>query len=154
MLLAATLGERPLLAVGFVFYAAGDALLLDKHRFFLHGLVAFLLGHLLVTAGLLRGGAPHPLGLVAGGAVAVAMTAALWPGLRPVLRVAVPVYGASLAALLWAATAQGPWATLGAALFVLSDAILGWNRFRGPVPGGDLSVLATYYLAIGLLATG
>ena len=41
---------------------------------------------------------------------------------------------------------------LGASFFALSDAILGINRFRFPVPGEAYTILATYYVGQMLIA--
>lgn len=154
LLLAATLPDRPLLAVGFVFYAGGDLALLEKGRWFLVGLGSFLIGHLCVIAGLLAGAPPDPVGLGAGLILAGVMTTLLWPGLRGPLRAAVPVYAAALAGLLAAAVARSPLCGLGAGIFLLSDALLAWNRFRTPFRGAETAVLVTYYTAIGLIAAG
>ena len=35
---------------------------------------------------------------------------------------------------------------IGGALFVVSDALLGWGRFVGPAPGGRVLVHVTYHL--------
>ena len=40
----------------------------------------------------------------------------------------------------------------GATAFLLSDTILAWNRFRTPLPRGDLLVMITYYAAVFLIA--
>ncbi len=154
LILGLTRVDEPRLAFAYLFYAAGDALLLSKGRGFLLGLVAFLLGHGLAIAGFLEGGRPAPAALAIGAVLVSGMVVALWPGLNRVMRVAVPLYGAALVALMWAATARSPLTAVGAGLFILSDALLGWNRFRRPLPGGDLPVLATYYVAIGLIAAG
>ena len=149
-----TLGDRPLLAVGYLGYALGDLFLLDKGRWFLAGLGAFLIGHGFVIAGRLAGGTPQAAALGLGGGLAVAMTGLLWPALRGPLRVGVPVYAATLALLVWAATARSPIGTAGAVLFLTSDLILAWNRFRAPLRHSDVAVMVTYYLAIALIATG
>lgn len=154
LLLAAGLSDRPLLLVGFVFYALGDLLLLDKARWFLAGLAAFLVGHGLVISGLLASGTPTGLALGLTAPLGIAMVVLLWPALRGPLRVAVPIYAATLMMLVWAATARSPLATVGAVVFLASDALLAWEHFRRPIPGGHTGVLVTYYAAIGLIAAG
>ena len=44
------------------------------------------------------------------------------------------------------------WAAAGALLFMLSDTLLAWNRFRLAIPLASLWVLATYYAALWCLA--
>jgi uncharacterized membrane protein YhhN len=43
-------------------------------------------------------------------------------------------------------------AARGALVFMLSDSVLAWDRFRGPLPLVSLWVLATYYLALWWIA--
>ncbi|OZB72258.1 MAG: hypothetical protein B7X33_01880 [Lysobacterales bacterium 13-68-4] len=43
-------------------------------------------------------------------------------------------------------------AALGALLFMASDSLLAWDRFRHALPWSALWVLGTYYPAIGLIA--
>lgn len=155
VLLAAVLGTTSIpLGAAFLLYATGDALLLDKARFFMGGLVAFLVGHL-VLAGTVMTTPGAPVSPVLAGAalvVSAGMCAVLWPGLKGVLRVAVPVYALGLVALTATVGAVGPAALAGCLVFLLSDAILGFQKFRRKLPGGDLGVMVTYYGAIFLIA--
>ncbi len=43
-------------------------------------------------------------------------------------------------------------AARGALVFMLSDSVLAWDRFRGPLPWASLWVLAAYYLAMWWIA--
>jgi uncharacterized membrane protein YhhN len=43
-------------------------------------------------------------------------------------------------------------AAIGAALFMLSDTVLAYDRFRAPLPQSALLILATYYLALWHIA--
>lgn len=141
-------GLAPVLAC----WALGDALLLDKDRYFLHGLGAFLIGHIWFIALVgLNTGVSVPA-LLFGVALAAGMLTLLWPGLRPKLRLPVALYALALAGVLGVAAPGGSLA--GAAVFMLSDTILAWNRFRTPLPRGDLLVMVTYYSAVFLIALG
>ncbi len=143
---------NPGLAPVLVCWAMGDALLLDKDRFFLHGLGAFLIGHLwfIAIVGMSTGVSLPALAF--GVSLAAGMLALLWPGLRPKLRAPVALYALSLAGVLAAAAPAG--GGVGAGLFLLSDTILAWNRFRKPLPRGDLLVMLTYYAAVFAIALG
>ncbi len=89
-----------------------------------------------------------------------AMYGFLWPGLGPVLRVAVAAYVVVIA--LMAAQAIGRATVLrdeasfavavGACFFMLSDALLATNKFALPFPTAQFFVLATYYVAQILIA--
>lgn len=145
-----------LLIGGLAFSLAGDVFLMFG-GFFIPGLVAFLVAHLFYIA-LFKQGMPwfpSRRALVATPAVGVAMYAFLWPGLDPVLRVAVAAYVAVIA--LMAAQAIGRATVLrdkasvgvaiGAGFFMLSDSLLATNRFAMPIPMAQFWVLATYYAA-------
>lgn len=141
---------NPALAPVLVCWAAGDALLLDKDRFFLHGLGAFLVGHVAFIAlvGSATGVSLPALGL--GLALAITVLGRIWGGLKPKLRAPVLVYALTLIGVLAVAAAAG--ATGGAVLFLISDTVLAWNRFRKPLPRGDLLVMVTYYAAVFWIA--
>lgn len=141
---------NPALAPVLVCWAAGDALLLDKDRFFLHGLGAFLVGHVAFIAlvGSEAGVSLPALGL--GLALAITVLGRIWGGLKPKLRAPVLVYALTLIGVLAVAAAAG--ATGGAVLFLISDTALAWNRFRKPLPRGDLLVMVTYYAAVFWIA--
>lgn len=141
---------NPALAPVLVCWAAGDALLLDKDRFFLHGLGAFLVGHVafIGLVGTDVGISLPALGL--GLALAITVLGRIWGGLKPKLRAPVLVYALTLIGVLAVAVAAG--ATGGAVLFLISDTVLAWNRFRKPLPRGDLLVMVTYYAAVFWIA--
>jgi len=158
---AAVDGYRELVLAGLVFSLAGDVFLMLPGNYFRAGLASFLVGHLLYIAAFSKavgfGFAPWtavPVALIAGG-----LLHSLWPHLSgergPVL-----VYVAVIAAMGWQALSQwvgvdGAWATYalsGAALFMLSDATLAIDRFRGAFGGAPALILGTYYAAQWLIA--
>ena len=146
----------------------GDVFLMLPGDLFVPGLVAFLLGHLCFIAAFLDdsrfGVRPLPLLACLGyGALNLVL---LWDAIGAPLRVPVIVYvlvlacmgGQALArARLFAqrGDAQAPaarLAALGALTFLLSDSLLAWDRFRGPLPLASLWVLSAYYLALWWIA--
>jgi len=159
---------RRRVVAGLVFAWFGDVLLMLPGDFFVPGLAMFLLAHLCFIAAWLDDSrfAVRPLAwltcLVAGGG----LLAALWSGLAPPLRPAVVVYALVLATMAgqalgraWQHVAAGDSlatparrAALGALLFMASDSLLAWDRFRDALPLASLWVLGTYYPAIGLIA--
>ena len=134
----------------FVACAAGDAFLLSKDRYFLHGLAAFLLGHLLFVVDFaLRAQSQPPLPLAA--LMVLAAGGVLWrilPSLSGVLRIAVPVYAFALGAMVVWAGAVSSLAMAGAVIFVVSDSVLALNRFARPLQGAEMIVMTTYYAAL------
>jgi uncharacterized membrane protein YhhN len=149
-------GQPLAFPAGMVLSAAGDAFLLDKDRFFLAGLGAFLVAHVAFVAGFasLAPVVPVSVPLAVGlGVVATAALAVIWPGLHGVKRIAVPVYAATLATMAVFAATRGPIGVAAGLLFVVSDALLAINHFRARLPGGDVPVLVTYFGSLLLLAT-
>jgi uncharacterized membrane protein YhhN len=153
---------RWLLIVALGASLAGDRLLLPPGRF-VAGLVAFLVAHLAYVGAFLVG--PQAPGLIAL-ALIVAAGTALTIGRRLVRgaqRVGLggPVSGYLVAILAMAIAATGSGslpAALGAWLFVVSDTILGWDRFAAGPPSTPvgaarrrLAVIVPYQAAQVLL---
>lgn len=137
---------------------AGDVLLMLAPRFFVPGLVAFLLAHLAYIAlfslgvGLMPRRGPLQLTL----AIGVAMYGFLWlGGLPATLRLPVGVYVLVIACMAAQALgraavlgdAPARWVAAGSCLFMVSDALLATNRFVWPLPLASLWVLSSYYAA-------
>ncbi len=169
----AVLGFRvnKLLGTALSFGAIGDFLLgvhrlgrLDAEKLFLLGLGAFLVGHLVYIAMfsqfLPRNWARHsPLREL--GVIAVLLTlwlvlASLQPALgkllMPVIVYALVLATMAISALL--AELRNPLASIGALLFVASDAMLAIAKFRGPFAGDAPLIWITYYLAQVLIFLG
>lgn len=130
----------------------GDVALLFR-RGFLPGLLAFLLGHLAMVVALWQHDASLNvwlLGMVM--LAALLMQRALQPPGR-LLNAAVLIYGAVLGlvavlALSLSLQRDDAWTLmLAATLFVLSDSLLGWNKFRRPLPAAQLWILGSYFAA-------
>ncbi|MBK0394743.1 lysoplasmalogenase family protein [Ramlibacter algicola] len=152
-----------LLLAGLALSLVGDVLLMLPGMF-IAGLVAFLLAHLCFIV-LFRqdvGWLPRPRALLATLGAGALMYAVLFASLGPVLRGAVAAYVVVIATM--AAQAIGRAAVLqdrasrlvavGAVLFMASDSLLAINRFALPLPLAQVWVLATYYAAQLLIATG
>ncbi len=150
---------------GLVLSLAGDVFLMWPEGF-LPGLVSFLLAHLAYIAAFTRNArfAARPIAFAVYALIGAALLSQLWPGVPPTLRVPVLAYVVCLAAMaaqagvLWLA-ARGSEAeplarsaALGGLLFMTSDTLLAFNKFGAPVPLASLWILATYWLAQGLIA--
>lgn len=158
--------QRPWLLAGLAMSWLGDVALMWPQQGFLPGLVSFLLAHLcyLVAFGRNARWWAWPAAALAFLCVAGGVLALLWPGIPAALRAPVVVYVLALAGM--AAQAAGQWhrqrgqagaslagrAAVGGALFMLSDALLATDRFVAPLPLASLWVLASYWLAQGLIA--
>ncbi len=164
--LAVTLGATGslygwLILIGLVFGFVGDVALLGTARsWFITGLGAFLIGHLLyVVAFLLAGIAAVPLVLAATVAAGAAVVIFRW--LRPHLPTAMtgPVIAyvviiSAMVATAVGATAAGATGLIltGAIAFYLSDLAVARNRFIAPGAVNRYWGLPLYYLAQLLLA--
>jgi uncharacterized membrane protein YhhN len=180
LVLVGNFGSPPLIcfALGICFSLAGDVFLMFSYarfsdRWFIPGLIAFLLAHVSYIIGL---NIPLPdvspiwsLGI----AVILALTAArilrrilagvrqksLWRLVRPVGIYGTVITLMLLSALLtlnsptWNKTASGLVA-LGAALFYFSDILLAWNKFINPLKLGRLANIIPYHLGQFALIAG
>lgn len=148
---------RTWLLVGLVLSTAGDVFLMLPIDAFVAGLASFLLAHLAYLIALKQRerlfATIWPFALYA--VVAGLVLSQLWTGLPGELRVPVVVYVVVLAAMaaqalaVWwrrrdGAALYGAW---GGACFVLSHALLAWDRFVAPFAAASLAVLASYWLA-------
>ena len=164
--LSARYRRRVLMGLGFALL--GDVSLMLPGDFFVPGLAAFLLAHVAFFAAWLDDSrfAVRPLAWLACLLAAVCLLGLLWPFVAPALRVPVMIYALVLATMAGQAVGRA-WqhaamadalahparrAALGALLFMVSDSLLAWDRFRHALPLSALWVLGTYYPAIGLIA--
>ncbi|MDG9922694.1 MULTISPECIES: lysoplasmalogenase [unclassified Pseudomonas] len=154
---------RRWIAIGLGFSLLGDMLLQWSADLFVFGLGAFLLAHLAYLVAYLsdtRRLAPLDLliaALAAGGMFFVLAGAGLGPLLLPVA-----LYSLAIGAMLWRALARigavaatSAWlAAGGAALFVLSDSLIGINRFVAPFEGAGYAIILSYWLGqLGITAS-
>ena len=146
---------------GLLFSLVGDMFLIYPKKHFKKGLIAFLVGHVCYTIAFI---------------VLIDFNFTLWIFL-PIaivgtvyLKILIPfsgkmkipiiVYIIIIAIMGWAAMERLNYiqtlgtllATIGAVLFMISDAILALNKFRKPFISAELIILATYFIAQWLLA--
>jgi uncharacterized membrane protein YhhN len=180
LVLAGGFGSLPLICfgLGIFFSLAGDVFLMLSYarfsdRWFIPGLVAFLLAHISYIIGL---NTPLPdVSPIWSMAIAVilALTAARilrrilaglrQKGLRRLLR-PVGIYGMVITLMLlsalltlnnstWNVSASALIA-LGATLFYFSDVLLAWNKFVSPIKRGRLVNMIPYHLGQFALVAG
>jgi uncharacterized membrane protein YhhN len=138
--------------IAFVFGLLGDVFLLGPDRLFPAGLGSFLIAHLCAIVGLLVAGVGGGW-LLLGAAIVLVALVAVAPKVvvgatAHGLRVPVVAYLVVLGAMTAIAVGTGEWwAAAGGVLFLVSDAILGWNRFARPFAWSRPAVHVTYHLA-------
>lgn len=145
---------------GLLFSLAGDIFLMQS-GFFRYGLFSFLIAHLCYLAAFMRGRhfrvtRPVLLIFVLYG---LAILGLLWPGLGADM---LPVIFYILVILLMGQQAGERWlrlrtnaarqALIGALLFIFSDSVLAFNRFRTSFALAPLLVLGSYFCAQWFLA--
>jgi uncharacterized membrane protein YhhN len=153
--------------VGLAFAFAGDFFLMLPGDYFLYGLVCFLLTHCAYIYALTRDARPFGRWPVFAGfaVVALVMVAGLWNAVPGAMRLPVAVYAAALAFMAAQAVSRASQmpqgtpteaaarlAAVGGVLFLISDTILAYGRFRWVIPAQPLWVLGFYYVAQWLFA--
>ena len=147
---------RRWISLGLMFSLLGDMLLAWPGDLFVFGLGAFLLAHLAYLKAYLsdcRRLALLPL-IIALAVGAVLLGVLIANGLGPLL-VPVIVYGVAISAMLWRALARlgtdvpkrsALLAAGGAVAFVLSDSVIGINRFVAPFYAAPYVIILSYWL--------
>jgi uncharacterized membrane protein YhhN len=147
---------------GLVCSLFGDVFLMVPYDLFRSGLASFLLAHACYAFAFLSDSpfatpaAPFVLSVVIGGAA----VSFLWAGIPAPLRPPVVAYVALLLVMASQATSRAvhlhtspaACASAGAVLFVLSDSLLAWSRFRKPFPAAQALIHGTYFPAQWLIA--
>ncbi|MBC3920707.1 lysoplasmalogenase [Undibacterium sp. CY18W] len=157
---------RQAILVGILFSLLGDIFLMLPVSLlpqgFLLGLLSFLFAHLCFLRALCSDTSffAKPLVFAALAALGAAHLFVLWPGLPPAMRIPVVAYVCLLLAMCAQAISRGislrtvdsRLAMSGGICFMLSDTILAYNKFYTPIPHSPLLILASYYLALWLIA--
>ncbi len=149
-------------AFGLVFSLAGDVFLMLPRDRFREGLASFLAAHVCYIAAFTSGTGfvADPVPTVTFGALGLLLLRLLWPGVSGRLRIPVVLYVVVILTMAVQATGRvlrihdvsSLLAAAGAALFVVSDALLAWDRFRISFRSSRAAVLSTYFLAQWLIA--
>ncbi|MBV6507814.1 MAG: hypothetical protein JJLCMIEE_00872 [Acidimicrobiales bacterium] len=138
----------------------GDVFLLFPDRFFLPGLVSFLLGHLAYIVGFWVGDIDTTAFLIGVLVVAAALATLgrrILVGVRhsdePELSAPVLVYVVVISTMVASAIGSTiPAAVAGSVLFYVSDALIAWSRFIEDHRWTRLAIIVTYHLGqIGLV---
>ncbi len=145
---------RKWISIGLGFSVLGDILLAIPADLFVFGLAAFLCAHLAyLRAYCSKTLRPALPALLLSAITGIALLGVLAShGLGPLL-VPVALYAAAISAMLWRALACGGLAALGACLFVLSDSLIGIDRFVSPFAAAPYLIILTYWLGQWAIAS-
>ena len=143
--------------VGLIFSTIGDVFLIKQDRFFVQGLISFLLGHLCFIAAFWT--APNWLSVIPYLIYVGIFLSILWKYLDK-LKIPVIIYAIVLAVMSWMALSRTIehhnhdtlHVFLGSIIFIVSDSLLAFNKFKSPIPYAHLWILATYFLAQWFIA--
>ncbi|ABY99581.1 lysoplasmalogenase [Pseudomonas sp. SbB1] len=142
------------ISIGLGFSVIGDILLAVPADLFVFGLAAFLCAHLAYLRAYcgvtLRPALPALIASAITGIVLLGVLAS--HGLGPLL-IPVALYALAISAMLWRALACGGMAALGACLFVLSDSLIGIDRFVSPFAATPYLIILTYWLGQWAIAS-
>ncbi|WP_281558360.1 lysoplasmalogenase [Thalassomonas sp. RHCl1] len=151
---------QKLFLAGLVFSVLGDFFLgYDSHHWFIFGLGAFFIAHIAYIAALMpitkiNGAKVYAvLAYLAGGGLVLNL---LLPGLGELL---VPVIAYMSILLVMAITAllstkSNTWMVIGGLSFVISDAMIGLNKFYLSIPQAQFFIMISYYFAQYALLQG
>ncbi|WP_336331696.1 lysoplasmalogenase [Pseudomonas putida] len=145
---------RKWIVIGLALSVLGDILLAIPADLFVFGLAAFLCAHLAYLRAYcgttLRPALPALIFSAITGITLFAVLAS--HGLGPLL-IAVALYALAISAMLWRALACGGMAALGACLFVLSDSLIGIDRFVSTFAAAPYLVILSYWLGQWAIAS-
>ena len=139
--------------------AVGDAFLMVQGGYFAAGLASFLVAHICYLWAFTHDSrlAGRKLPFLVWGVWGIVLVPLLWPGVPSSLRIPVLLYAVALLVMAAQAASRAAsrrdaaaiLAAVGAALFVVSDSVLAFQRFRHPLDWGRIVVLGTYFGAQG-----
>ncbi|MCB0661244.1 MAG: lysoplasmalogenase [Saprospiraceae bacterium] len=148
------------LLIGLIFCLAGDVFLMFE-KYFVFGLAAFLVGHVLFIIGFTQfnGFLVNPWVIVPLLLFGFGYYYFLWPDLK---KLAIPVAFYFIAILLMDLQAISLYVLkgstpfllimLGALLFTFSDSMIALRKFKKPFKNSEWWILSTYWIAIYMLA--
>ena len=143
--------------IGLIFSTIGDIFLIKQDRFFVQGLVSFLLGHICYIIAFWT--SPNSISGLFYAVYVVFFLSILWKHLGK-LQFPVVFYSLVLAVMSWMAVSlylesqnnKTLFAFFGSIVFIVSDSLLAFNKFKTPFRLAHLWILATYFLAQWLIA--
>ena len=152
-------GISTLFTLGLAFSVLGDFILdYDRQSGFIYGLGAFFVAHIFYIASMGKWSIKSKSSLIGlavlsyGGIISYLIIPQLGKLLIPVLAYMGILFVMSLSALF--SYRSNRWLILGGISFLLSDSIIGLNKFYYPIPYSHLIIMTSYYLAQYALVKG
>jgi uncharacterized membrane protein YhhN len=147
---------QQMIIVGLIFSTIGDVLLIDSRRF-TQGLLSFLAAHICFIIAFYS--TPNLLSLGFYIVYVAGFLKVLWKHLDK-LKLPVIVYSLALAAMSWLALSKTIehhnhhtfHAFIGSVLFVASDSLLAFAKFKSSFRFAEVLILSTYFLAQWFIA--
>jgi uncharacterized membrane protein YhhN len=147
---------QQMIVIGLIFSTIGDVLLIDSRRF-TQGLLSFLVAHICFISAFYS--TPNIPSLVFYLVYVAGFLKVLWKHLDK-LKLPVIVYSLALAAMSWLALSKTIehhnhhtfHAFIGSVLFVASDSLLAFAKFKSSFRFAEVLILSTYFLAQWFIA--
>ena len=145
---------------GLLFSMIGDIFLIDPQTYFLYGLASFFVAHLWYILAFVKSGNKfNPISLLAF-VVGFFIFLSVVGGVPEIIKIPVIAYTLVISTMLCFAfnfwltrrSTKASFAVVGAILFVLSDAIIAFNRFSHQFFLAKIFILVTYFTAQWLIA--
>ena len=150
-----------LIICGLIFSLIGDLFLIFPEKHFTKGLVSFLIGHLCyIFAFTVSSGLPKSIWiLIPIIIVGIIYLVTILPHTGK-LKIPVAIYITIIIVMGWFAierytnlqTIGSLYGTIGAIFFIISDAVLAYNKFKNQFYYAELIVLSSYFIAQWLIA--
>lgn len=142
---------------GLIFSTIGDVFLVKDKQFFVQGLISFLIGHICYIVAFWT--VPSFSTVVFYLVYIGFFLTILWKHLGK-LKIPVIIYSLAIAVMSWMALSRTIenhnhhtlHAFLGSVMFVASDSLLAYNKFKSPIPLAPIWILGTYFLAQWFIA--
>jgi uncharacterized membrane protein YhhN len=138
----------------------GDIFLMFREKYFMHGLIAFLISHFWYIGAFTLNNTPHSFLLCGGFLILGSIIYKIISKNMTTLKIPVLIYTFTIAIMAWTAielylttsSINYLYSAIGAILFMISDGVLAFNRFRQPIKQERIIVLSTYFMAQWLIA--
>ncbi len=139
---------------GLIFSLLGDVLLIFEKKYFLHGLVAFLITHIFYAFAFSSGSKFFYIGLIPVFLFSIFVYSIIKHGVGK-YKIPVIVYMLIASVMVWMAMnrfitfadTSSLFIICGAILFILSDGMLAINKFRKEIRFAEVFILGSYYAA-------
>ena len=151
---------KSLIVIGLIFSMFGDIFLMFRAKYFIYGLIAFLISHFWYIGAFTHNGFPKLSVLWVGFIILGIIIYFIISKNMTKMKIPVLIYTFTIAMMAWTSTElyisteniRFFYSAFGAVLFIVSDGVLAFNKFRRSIKNERIIVLSTYFTAQWLIA--